>query len=287
MTSRWPEVVSLVVLAAAACGPSSRGDDDASGDADSDSDSDGDADAGDVDSGIPDGDLAGQVFVYAHTATELYQVDPDTLAIELIGTIAFSGNGRGPLTDIAIDRTGQMIGVSFTTVYRINPSTAAATELSGGLTGNFNGLSFVPAAQLGMQGDDVLVGTRLADGLVFRIDPTTGESTQIGDMGPGFTSSGDLVSVAGLGTLQTADNGIGSDRLVQLAGGTFAATPIGTEIGFGEIWGVAYWKDKVFGFTESGEFITIDPTTGVGTLVQGGGPAWYGAAVTTLAPVVQ
>src|SRR5205085_8428749 len=129
------------------------------------------------------------------------------------------------------------------------------------------------------------VATRNSDGIVFRIDPNTGATTQIGNMGA-FSSSGDLVSVDQLGTLQTADNGLGADRLVRLAPNSFAATPIGTDIGFAEIWGIAFWKDKVFGFTNGGEFITIDPNTGVGSLVQGGGPQWWGAAVTTLAPVV-
>jgi hypothetical protein len=73
---------------------------------------------------------------------------------------------------------------------------------------------------------------------------------------------------------------------VRLAPQTFAATAVGSDIGYGEIWGVAYWKDKIFGFTSGGQFITIDPATGVGTLVQGNGPAWWGASVTTLAPVV-
>ena len=90
----------------------------------------------------------------------------------------------------------------------------------------------------------------------------------------------------GLGTLQTIDNGVGNDRLAMLAPNTFTAQMIGSDTGFADIWGVAFWKDKVFGFTQSGQFITIDPTTGVGTLVQGNGPAWWGAAVTTLAPTI-
>jgi hypothetical protein len=223
-------------------------------------------------------------FVYAHTATTLYKVDPDTLAITMVGNFGWS-NGTDTMTDIAIDKTGVMIGVSYTAVYRVDVTTAAATRLSTGLSGTFNGLSFVPAAMLGQTGDDVLVGTRNADGIVFRIDPMTGGSTQIGNMG-GFSSSGDLVAVTNFGTAQTADNGFSSDRLVRLAPQTFAATAVGTDIGFSEIWGVAFWKNKIFGFTSTGQFVTIDPNTGVGTLVQANGPAWYGAAVTTSAPVI-
>jgi hypothetical protein len=240
-----------------------------------------DADPGDP---PPPGDPPVQTFVYAHTSAVLYKVDPDTLAVSLVGPFSFP-TGNDQITDIAIDKAGTMIGVSFGSVYRIDPSNATGTRLTTGLAGSFNGLSFVPAEQIGQTGDDILVGTRNADGAVFRVDPMTGQTTQIGNMGS-FSSSGDLVSVAQLGTLQTADNGFGADRLVSLAPNSFTATAIGTDIGFSEIWGVAFWKDKIFGFTSGGQFITIDPATGVGTLVQGNGPAWWGASVTTLAPVV-
>jgi hypothetical protein len=270
---RAMKLACALALVLVACGPAGRGADDG-----------GDDDGGGVDAGNgSDGGTVGVTSVYAHTSDTLYRVDPDTLAITEVGDFGWS-NGSDDMTDIAIDKTGVMIGISFDSVYRVDPSTAVATRLSNGLTGMFNGLSFVPAAMLGQTGDDVLVGTRNTDGAVFRIDPTTGAKTQIGDMG-GYSSSGDLVAVEGF-TLQTADNGFSADRLVRLAPSTFAAAQIGSSIGFSEIWGVAYWKDKVFGFTNGGEFITIDPTTGVGTLVQSGGPAWWGAAVTTSAPVI-
>jgi hypothetical protein len=265
--------LAAAVLFVVACGPGSRdgnpgGDDDTTPDA----------------SDNPDDPPVLQTFVYAHTRSTLYRVDPDTLAVTMVGNFSFP-TGNEDITDIAINKNNELIGISFGSVYRIDPSNATGTRLTSGLPGLFNGLSFVPATEIGQTGDDILVATRNSDGVVFRIDPMTGNATQIGNMGA-FASSGDCVSVDQLGTLQTADNGLGADRLVRLAPNTFAATPIGTDIGFSDIWGIAFWKDKVFGFTDGGEFITIDPTTGVGTLVQGNGPAWWGAAVTTLAPVV-
>ena len=132
----------------------------------------------------------------------------------------------------------------------------------------------------------VLIGTENLDGSVFEVNPTTGATTQVGSMGGSFVSSGDLVSVDGFGTVQTVP-GSPHDVLVRLAPMTFAATPIGTSTtGFDNIWGLGFWKGKVFGFTNAGELITIDPNTGVGTMVASGGPGWYGAAVTTTAPVI-
>ncbi len=259
-----------------ACGPASRngnGGADASG-------STADADQGGGNSDATDA----MTFVYAHTDTTLYRVDPDSLAVTMVGDFGWPLL-PDQMTDIAIDKNGMMIGLSFTDVYRVDPATAKATQLSAGLSGTFNGLSFVPATAIGQTGDDVLVATRADDGLVFRVDPMTGATTQIGNMGS-FTSSGDLVAVAGFGTVQTT-TGTSSDVLVRLAPSTFAATAIGTGTGFTDIWGVAFWKNKIFGFTNAGQFVLIDPTTGVGTLVQGNGPAWWGAAVTTTAPIIQ
>jgi len=193
-------------------------------------------------------------------------------------------NGPDQMTDIAIDRNGVMIGVSFDSVYKVDPMTAQATLLSSSLDGTFNGLSFVPAAALGETGDDVLVGTRGADGNVFRIDPMTGAATVVGDMGA-FMSSGDLVAVDGFGIAQTVV-GSSHDQLARLAAGSFAATPIG-DTGYGQIWGLAFWKGKVYGFTNGGQFVLIDPNTGSAQLVSDNGEAWWGAAVTTIAPVIQ
>ncbi|MDB4954545.1 MAG: Peptidyl-prolyl cis-trans isomerase [Myxococcales bacterium] len=231
--------------------------------------------------------FGGTVYVYAHTSSTLYKVDPDTLAITMVGAFQWpASTGMDQMTDIAVDKNGAIIGVSFGAVYKVNALTAECTLLSTGLQGSFNGLSFVPADMLGLTGDDILVGTHNDDDIVNRIDPMTGTATQVGHMGSAFMSSGDLVAVAGFGTVQTT-LGAPHDVLSRLAPQTFAAMPIGTSTGQNQIWGVAYWKGKVFGFTQTGQFLTIDPTTGVATVVQSGGPEWWGAGVTTIAPVIQ
>ncbi|HEY1547529.1 MAG TPA: hypothetical protein VGG28_06910 [Kofleriaceae bacterium] len=270
---------SMIAIAAFACGPGNRnspGGDDSGGT---------DAGASGSGSNTGSGSNAGIVYVYAHTESTLYRVDPDSLAISEIGDFKWPNNSTDTMTDIAIDKDGNMVGVSFDKVYKVDTGTAQTTLLSGSLQGMFNGLSYVPATYVNQTGDDVLVGTRNTDGAVFEIDPMTGSATQIGDMGNGFSSSGDLVAVDGFGIVQTVP-GDGGDTLATLATGTFAATAIGNT-GYGSIWGLAFWKNKVFGFTDDGAFITIDPTTGAATLVSENFEGWYGAAVTTTAPVIQ
>ena len=129
------------VLSVAACGPAGRdggGDDTGGG---------GGVDAGGDGSGSGSGDVS-VTFVYAHTASALYKVDPDTLAVTKIGNFVWSTGGDS-MTDIAINKTGLMIGVSSTAVYRVDVTTAQATRLATGLTGQFNGLSFIPADMVG------------------------------------------------------------------------------------------------------------------------------------------
>ena len=230
-------------------------------------------------------DAPAKLLVYAHTATALFSVDPDTYAITSVGAFQWpSPITMDQMTDIAIDKDGLMIGISFTNVYQVDPANAKATLLSNALGGTFNGLSFVPASMVGEVGDDVLIGTRNSDGLVFRINKTNGVATQIGNMGA-YASSGDAVAVSGLGTLQTV-TGPTSDVLVKLAPGTFAATPVGTGIGFTTLWGIAHGSTKIFGFSSTGQFILIDPTTGVGTLQSMSANQWWGAAVSTSAQIV-
>ncbi|MEZ4366190.1 MAG: hypothetical protein R2939_07860 [Kofleriaceae bacterium] len=270
---RTPRIAlaAAFALGAIACGPSPR----AGGDVD--------AGPGSADGG--GGPPAGAAAVYAHSSDTLYSVDPVSLDVTAVGPFGWAGL-TDQMTDIAIDGDGRMLGVTGAgAVVEIDPTTAAVTRLSAGLPSPFNGLSFVPPSQLGQAGGpDVLVASRNADGAIFRVDPVTGAVSQVGNMG-GFQSSGDLVSVDGFGTVATVV-GAGDDRLVNLAPGSFAGAVVGTDIGYDDLWGVAFWGGTIYGFAQGGQFIAIDPVTGVGTLIASSSVSWWGAAVTTRAPVI-
>ena len=260
-----------------ACGPSAKnvGDDDGTG-----------LDAGN-DPGVDAADSGGNAAVFAHSASTLFRINPITYAVTRVGPFHWP-SGSDTMTDIAIDQDGVMIGISYHSVYRVDPQTADCTRLSSNLQGMFNGLSFVPSMlAFGLEGPDVLVGDRNSDGKIFQIDRNTGGVTQIGDMGGDYVSSGDLVAVTGFGIVATVPTGtLGPDQLVRLAPTTFAATPIGATTGFDDIWGVGFWGTRVFGFTAQGTLTIIDSATGVGTSVAVDGEAWWGAAVTTAAPII-
>jgi hypothetical protein len=227
---------------------------------------------------------AEKVLVYAHSGSDLFSVDPQTMQISRVGNFLIPGTPDkylNDVTDIAVDRNGRIVGTTFDRLLEIDPLTAACKPIAPlPAKSSFNGLSWIRDEA----GQEQLLATTL-DGGVFRIDATTGAATLIGSLGPNLHSSGDLVSVASYGTLVTL-KGPASDRLAKLDPKTGAATVIG-DTGFSKIWGLGFWGNRVFGFTETGQFILIDPRTGAGTLVQteSAFPFW-GAGVTTAVPVI-
>jgi hypothetical protein len=249
----------------------------------------GSADQQNPDGQMPDGELPlpPNAAVYSHTAKDLYRVNYETLEITRVG--AFNGAfGTDTMTDLAMDSTGTMIGISFTQVYRVDPVTAGTTLIGQAtLQQAFNGLSFVPSQlALGTAGPDVLIASRNNDGRIFQIDPVSGAVSQLGDMGAAYKSSGDIVGVHGFGMVATVMGpALGDpDVLVRLESGTFAATPIGTSVGVAGIWGLGFWKQRLFGFGSAGAFVEINPETGASTPIRTTPEMWYGAAVTTAAP---
>src|SRR5690242_7789266 len=58
--------------------------------------------------------------IYAHSYQHLYAVDPDTLDVTLIGTFDWpSGPGSDMMTDIAVDKDDNIVGVSFGELWAI------------------------------------------------------------------------------------------------------------------------------------------------------------------------
>jgi hypothetical protein len=250
----------------------------------------GDAGAGDA---VASTDAsANAVEVYAHSGSDLFSVDPQTLEITRVGPFLIKAGAQdhflNTVTDIALDKDGHMTGITFDQLLTIDVASAECQVLAPLRPGNLNGLSWIRTDD----GDEILAATG-NDGSVLRIDPKTGETKIIGNLGKGQRSSGDLVSVANYGTLITLRGdgpsmipGDGSDLLAKIDPATGAATVIGPTM-FKRVYGLGFWGNRVFGFTESGQFILIDPKTGAGKLVQQitAFPFW-GAGVSTSAPVI-
>lgn len=147
---------------------------------------------------LPISALAGPVIWIDDDRNGLHTVDLDTAASTFIGTISASQE----LTDIAMSPSGELWGISFTSMWIIDKTTAGATLVGRhGISGG-NALTFDSEGRLFAAGGS---GNRL-----YSIDTTTGVGTALpGTMGAG--SAGDIVFADD--ALYLADT---SGRLVRL-----------------------------------------------------------------------
>lgn len=234
-----------------------------------------------------------QTLVYAHSETVLYAVNPRTNALTRVGMFTFprGDTNNHSMNDIAVDADGTLVGNTVDALYRIDPLTAACTLVAALPDGNFVGLTYLPAGVLAGSTGEVLVGGA-RDGTYWRIDTATGRSTRLGQLRRGSTSyalSGDIVSIVGAGTFATvrAANAASTstDQLASMNPATGELTLLG-DTRFERIFGLAYYRNTLYGFTRDGEFISMNIRTGAGARVSMPSPVvpFYGAGVTTLAP---
>jgi hypothetical protein len=233
--------------------------------------------------------------VYAHSGSKLYRIDTKTLQPQEIGPM--TGLGTQSLTDLAVDKADYMVGITLDKLFHVDATTGAVTllkDLSQSANG-FTSLSYVPQNLNDPASADILVSAN-DQGDVFQIDPSTGNATKIGSYGSTsqgiVRSSGDLIGVRDFGIYATVDVGtLPNDYLARIDPVTWKATPLPNSTGYNNIFGLAYWAGTVYGFVDmgsgAGKIIKIDPNTGSATELDAGAVRWYGAAVTTDAPIIQ
>jgi hypothetical protein len=162
------------------------------------------------------------------------------------------------MSDIAA-YSGSLYGISEapsggqSTLYSINPSSGSGTAIGSGVGVALNALAFSPSGTLYAAGGDSL----------YTIDLTTGAAMEVGS--GDYTSSGDLEFGPG-GTLYLTGSTDSSDELFTVDPATGQGTLIGN-IGYSQVYGLAYFDGVMYGFTAGGSAITMNLTTGAGTLV--------------------
>ncbi|MEZ4230077.1 MAG: hypothetical protein R3B89_12950 [Polyangiaceae bacterium] len=240
-----------------------------------------------------DGSQVGQVF--GHSQSTLYELEPFSKSVRQIGQ--FDCLNGLEMWDIAIDGDGRMVGaamsISSGSLVEIDPETAHCTPIANG---NFpNSLTYVPAGVLDAA-QEALVGFSKSNYL--RIDPVTGATAQIGSMNPNSTgtnwvSSGDVVSLQGGGTYATVRPALSSttavDSLVEIDPKTGQVLKVIGTTGFSQLWGLGFWAGTAYGFSASGDLLSIDLATGAGASIPlpniPAGLSFWGAGTTTAAPV--
>jgi hypothetical protein len=222
--------------------------------------------------------------IYAHSDSQLFTIDPSNWNASLIGSFYLSGSlDAGPsMTDLAVSPLDEVYTISYSDLYRVDRSTAAVTlvmSLLADMTnGGFNGLTSLP--------DGTLLAVDFI-GDIVALDPIAKTLTPLGSYGSGFTSSGDLVSVAD-GTLYgisyTSAGGVDASSnniLLKVDPRTAVATAIGP-IGYGNVYGLGYYGGTLLAFTEGQQIIRLDPNTGAGTIVSYSPVQFWGAGVSPL-----
>ncbi|MFM6138998.1 MAG: hypothetical protein ACKPCP_33495, partial [Sphaerospermopsis kisseleviana] len=163
------------------------------------------------------------------------------------------------LTDIAVDRNGQIYANSFSRLYRVNRSTGTVS-----LVGNLGGTSF-NALEFSIDGK--LWG--INDNLLYQINPINAEITFAFNLG--FTSSGDLVFDAINNRFYATGRPSlsGSDFLysIQLSSSLSTVTRVTQigNIGYSNVWGLAFEGSTLHGYTSSNQDIIINTSSGAGS----------------------
>jgi hypothetical protein len=245
--------------------------------------------------------------VYGHSDTQLFKLEPIAKVVTVVGTfdcvsITFPGSGEG-MWDIAIDKDGRMVGtlaklenfVQNGALVEIDEVNAHCSVIATGVYPN--SLTFVPAGTLDPT-NEVLVGFNGA--AYLQIDPTTGAQTPIGNLNPNPTgqdweSSGDVVSIIGDKTyltvkpLGSGSMFAGSDNIVEIDPLTGQALDVIGDTTYPKLWGLGYWGGTAYGFSATGQLAEISLTdgsaTGIPVMNAPPGLAWWGAGVTTSAPI--
>lgn len=217
---------------------------------------------------------------FGHTATALYRVDPKSGSTALVGNF----DGCTYVNDIAIDKRGVIYGTTGTALWIISGVDAHCTLVAKGVFPN--SLSFVPANVLAPE--ETLVGFEGAD--YVRIDTSNGTKSKVGSMAGGYTSSGDIVSVIDGATYVTVKGNGCADCLVEVDPKTGNITTNWGDVGHVDVFGIAFWGGKVYGFANDGTLFEATLSNGAVQAttipVSGSVLAWAGAGSTTAAPLV-
>lgn len=183
------------------------------------------------------------VFIVSDTANNLLRVDMTSGAASVIGNTG----SIGPFTDLAVSPTGALWGITFSTLYKINPNTAALTFVGDHGVSAANALAFAS--------DGTLYLASGGSATLYTVNTSSGVATALPG-GMGTNSAGDLAFNNGQLYLAGTNN-----QLVRITLGT---TISGTNIGpFGVV--------DVYGLT----------TDSLGRLIAISGRTFYQTNTTT------
>ncbi|MEO9141222.1 MAG: hypothetical protein ABI332_03030 [Polyangiaceae bacterium] len=259
----------------------------------------------------------GPTIFYVHTDTTLYSLDPKDISATptKIGDFdCIDGSGdTAAMTDIGVAKDGTLYGVSQGAAYPLaiksgSVHCVASWPLPSKSKGVFYGLTVAPENTVSTE--ETLIAADSA-GALWKIDATSGITTQVGTFGGGWGLSGDIVFLAnggspiGFATVRKSSSDK-TDTLIEIDvskvkpgsapvmktvlgavnEGSWCTNPSPTKT-FGSMYGIAAYQDKVYGFSRAGDIVEIHNDDGSGCLINAFPTMKFaGAGVTTSAPVV-
>lgn len=204
------------------------------------------------------------------SSSRLYIVNPTNGSATLVGTMGVQ------CTDLAFSNSS-LYGISFTRFFAVNPTNGVIT---GARNHGFTDLNALVAA--GSATPNLFYATGYLDnqghGANFvRIDSATGIATQIGRLGSGLTSAGDLTFLSGVLYASVNKPGSTTTWLARIDTKTGLATLVG-DTRFRNVYGLTARNGVLLGATSDGKLLQIDPAHGAGTLVGSNGISQGGLA---------
>ncbi len=208
--------------------------------------------------------------VYANSSESLYEVDPTTGLSHFVANFWSENGGLRNFVDIAIDLDGRMFGGTYDALYRIDPTTGFCTLVCKPPV-EMTALTFTSEGVLVAGGAD----------RISTLDVETCESKTLLSNSY-WETSGDLVGLPD-GFLYWTVVGESGDELVKLDPNSGMTQWIG-ETGHEGLYGLGYDDGELFGFSSSGNILTINPQQAFSSLQsKTQNVSWWGA---TTNPVI-
>lgn len=242
------------------------------------------AEAGDAG---PDAKLPPALF-YVTNETLLYSYAPLTKTWTFLADI---GAACPDIDEIAVNDKGQIYGTSdsLETLYEIDPVTHACAKVGENAPVQpwTYALSFVAKTAVDA-GEDMLVGYDGRDYIRIALDASA-SFVSLGALSLGMAPSGDVVSMGNRAFVSVRDDATCSttDCLVEINPATGTIVKNWGNFPNDEVYALAHWAGKIYGFRSSGEVyeVTLGEPLGIVTLPgPDGGTGFTGAGSSTVAP---
>jgi hypothetical protein len=197
---------------------------------------------------------------FASSSDTLYRIDPFAQTVVEVGSLRLPGGMTGGILDLDIDSDGSLVGVTNSGLFTF------AENGQGSLLANVD----VPERTNGMAIDSfgkifLTQGVSGRDSFAYTVNRANGQVSTVGALSP-YRSSGDCVVLKDDSLLMSARGAEGSDLLVYVDSQSAETRVIG-DIGFPVVYGLSASWNYLFGVTDAGKVLVIDPDTGAGQLL--------------------